>query len=1013
MNKSILSLFLFMCVVEHVFAQTCTYFAYEAFNYAANTAYDGQGGGTGWQYPWDIQNNPTTGFVVQGGAGSLSYGALQTQGRYALGGSAYLTAGRRLNTSDNSTFADYVADYDNGIGTQTGDTLWVSVLLRKDEANDEPVWIDLHNDATAWCNGCASQHIAVGYMGAANSNVGGQRRWTLQLNNNYYTTTTAVTTATPVLAVLRLIFNAGNTNVSLYLNPATLGNNLPASPTLQHNTGAANVLRSAAVYLGDNALSGAIDELRFASRYACVVPDNTISVNLPPTATISATPAVGQAPLSVSLSGAASADPEGQALTYIWNFGDGSATATGVNVSHTYTVLGEIAASLTVTDNLGLSHTAYQTIIIRDSNNTYPCQSSFTVQNMASCGGGNGRITVHADNGATFALRNAANALMPTTSGNEYHNLAAGIYQFTANGGAGGCTDTFALHISVDSTTCAGWQASGCAMEIGSNMSGFADWQVERPMRNLMKHVRSEPISYTPTCNCWSADVLDEMTFDANLYPTHLPQTTSAGSNTVLRYIISSDDANLQIGQQYVFLYDGVGTFTLAAGGTVQSSTAGRIQFTVTSGGNMWFELTASQLGNAARNFRLLRLADEIADLTANPFYQGFLNKIAPYAALRFMDWGATNNSPVTNWANRSTTTQLTYGTEAGVPYEIMIALANATQKDVWICVPHAADDNYVTQMATLFRDSLNPNLNVYLEYSNEVWNWMFGQATYNDQNRPSNLNYGRAYAQKAKRVFDIWHNVYGAQRSRVKRVLGMQVTFNYLNEQILAQLNQDDWDYGSPTFYFGLDHTNSGNPVLHAGSTAQDVMTNARNAWLANKQAFKTDYNQVHLLGKQVINYEGGQHFTDFSVPPYINAMYAAQYSPQMYQMYNEVLDTTRNWGSKLAAHFSLASNQESIYGSWGCLDDIDIAPPYMTTAPKFQALLDNAPVIPNPIISGSANICAQTTQTYSVPVVAGNTYQWTVTGGTITAGQGTSQISVQWNNNSTGTVTVVQTNP
>jgi hypothetical protein len=44
------------------------------------------------------------------------------------------------------------------------------------------------------------------------------------------------------------------------------------------------------------------------------------------------------------------------------------------------------------------------------------------------------------------------------------------------------------------------------------------------------------------------------------------------------------------------------------------------------------------------------------------------------------------------------------------------------------------------------------------------------------------------------------------------------------------------------------------------------------------------------------------------------------------------------------MATNFSLASPQESIYGSWGVLNDIDIQPPYMQTAPKYQALLDLA---------------------------------------------------------------------
>lgn len=64
-------------------------------------------------------------------------------------------------------------------------------------------------------------------------------------------------------------------------------------------------------------------------------------------------------------------------------------------------------------------------------------------------------------------------------------------------------------------------------------------------------------------------------------------------------------------------------------------------------------------------------------------------------------------------------------------------------------------------------------------------------------------------------------------------------------------------------------------------------------------------------------------------------------------------------------------------------------------------------------PAITGNTNGCVNGTQNYSVPAIAGSTYVWTVTGGNITAGQGTAQITVQWNNGVAGTVSVVQTVP
>ena len=62
-------------------------------------------------------------------------------------------------------------------------------------------------------------------------------------------------------------------------------------------------------------------------------------------------------------------------------------------------------------------------------------------------------------------------------------------------------------------------------------------------------------------------------------------------------------------------------------------------------------------------------------------------------------------------------------------------------------------------------------------------------------------------------------------------------------------------------------------------------------------------------------------------------------------------------------------------------------------------------------PTISGSNNVCNNAVWSYSVPNLLGSTYTWTVTGGTITNGQGTNQITVQWANGVAGTVGVVQT--
>ncbi len=65
------------------------------------------------------------------------------------------------------------------------------------------------------------------------------------------------------------------------------------------------------------------------------------------------------------------------------------------------------------------------------------------------------------------------------------------------------------------------------------------------------------------------------------------------------------------------------------------------------------------------------------------------------------------------------------------------------------------------------------------------------------------------------------------------------------------------------------------------------------------------------------------------------------------------------------------------------------------------------------SPVITGITTVCTNEPQTYSVPVIPGSSYVWTVTGGVIVSGQGTNQISVLWNNGIAGTVNIVQEAP
>jgi glucose/arabinose dehydrogenase/PKD repeat protein len=76
--------------------------------------------------------------------------------------------------------------------------------------------------------------------------------------------------------------------------------------------------------------------------------------NQAPVAITSANPTTGGQPLDVTFSSAGSNDPEGQPITYSWDFGDGT-LSTAANPVHTYAQSGQYVVRLTVSDGANSS----------------------------------------------------------------------------------------------------------------------------------------------------------------------------------------------------------------------------------------------------------------------------------------------------------------------------------------------------------------------------------------------------------------------------------------------------------------------------------------------------------------------------------------------------------------------------------------------------------------------------------------------------------------------------------
>jgi PKD domain/Bacterial Ig-like domain (group 3) len=134
-------------------------------------------------------------------------------------------------------------------------------------------------------------------------------------------------------------------------------------------------------------------------------PSFVVATTQPPLAK-STVPATGTTGIAVTFSGAGSTDPQGETLTYSWNFGDGS-TGTGATTTHTYTTPGTYNTVLSVTNTDSLTSTATANIVISAAG---PVATTLNISAPAS-------TTAGVNFTANITLKSAS-ASTPAPSGN-------------------------------------------------------------------------------------------------------------------------------------------------------------------------------------------------------------------------------------------------------------------------------------------------------------------------------------------------------------------------------------------------------------------------------------------------------------------------------------------------------------------------------------------------------------------------------------------------------------------
>jgi hypothetical protein len=471
------------------------------------------------------------------------------------------------------------------------------------------------------------------------------------------------------------------------------------------------------------------------------------------------------------------------------------------------------------------------------------------------------------------------------------------------------------------------------------NLSWFTTWSPEHVFVDGFKG-SSEWVSQRHSGGPW--DTGEWIDRRADGYPASL------GADQAVAAVVFGSSGGRHPAGRYVCLWEGTGQVELGFDARVVQRESNRIEADVTpTSGGILLRILRTDQGDPVRNVRLLVPGCE-ATYREHPFQARFLDNWKMFKAIRFMDWGRTNGSTLTHWSDRITPSHQTQAGEKGVAVEHMIDLANELGADPWFCLPHLATDDYIREFARLVRARLRQGLTVYVEYSNECWNWSFRQATYcMDEGQRLGLSGDRYeaglrfYSRRSVEMFRIVSQELAGSHM-LKRVLASQSANPDSSRRIIEWQNayqEADCLAIAPYFGHGL-----GDPARQwqvASMPVEQILeeahrdltpvmdTVAQQAWLARFRSL------------QLIAYEGGQHLVGYAGAEnngqLTAKLIAANRHPFMYFLYVDYLGRWQRAGGGLMAAYH-STESPSKWGSWGALE-YGRQDPF--TAPKYLALL------------------------------------------------------------------------
>ncbi|MFD1952562.1 hypothetical protein ACFSGX_17425 [Sphingomonas arantia] len=523
--------------------------------------------------------------------------------------------------------------------------------------------------------------------------------------------------------------------------------------------------------------------------------------------------------------------------------------------------------------------------------------------------------------------------------------------------------------------------ARRAVLPIGTNLDGLAYWNPGLAMLDLMKS-SSGWLPQTAT----EYDTGEPVALDRAGWVMRLPGPGSRLRYTSVLLNVIHDNPAAEPGARYVVSYVGQGTLDVVdvGGSTTLSRAPGRMVVRVSDTGSLYLRLSATDpagRGDYVRDIRVVREADlplHAAGLTFNP---AFLEKVAPFAVLRFMDWMATNvlfdaagraiegdaairAAPWLRWADRAVPTDRRWGDGGrGVPVEAMVEIANRTGAEPWFNMPINASDDYVRGFASYVRDHLRPDLAVHVELSNEVWNRMFPQALFAEAK--ARVRFGpdakwmRWYGLRGAQVGAIWKSAFGpAGRGRVRMTYNTQFGWKGLEAD---GLDAPDWrdaagrpaptsagydDYAITGYYDGTMNDDAAVPVVQGWWTDADggygraIKALTERIDTVNAPFYLYHAEQARKRGLTLVTYESGfgetTPMSQHGDATYTEFLARLQRRPEFHALETQNYRAFQAAGGALYVNFGIIGTP-SKWGNWSALETVRQA-----TTPRYQALRD-----------------------------------------------------------------------